>query len=1010
MCVLTKIKDNHYQQVFDFEDNIFRSESDYFDAGELSTSMFPHGNLNIIQLNIRGLLSKQSQLNELINRLEKSLDLHALVLCETWLTPETKNLLKVNGYSYTGTERIGKKGGGVGFLIKNNIISRERTDLKIEAEHMEHCIVELKCRCKNILLVSIYRPPNTSVSDFIKEYDLLLNKLNNIKDYDIVVGMDHNLDFLKSNNHRITQKFIELNLDLNFLPCITRPTRITKSTATLIDNIFISQNLHGRQDSLILIEDLSDHLPSLITLSGQYLEKKATPTILTRKLDEEAYNKINSSLISRDWKTKFRNKNVDECFDAWHSTLQSTIDKFAPERKIKLTKRQLKRDPWITSSLLKSCKKQKKLYKKSIKFNKDPDTWNKYQSYKAILDKIKRTLKKDYYQAQCLAFKRNTRKLWKIINEIKGKCNDKSNIIESIKSNDITYYDAKNITNSLGEYFSTVGENYANKIPKPEKSITSYLRDIPTNNRSIYLPPTNKYEITKLINRLENKQSSGFDKISNMILKRLQTSITTPLEIIFNKSLESGKFPQRMKVADIYPLFKNKERNLCTNYRPISLLITVSKLLEKLMYIRVYSFLDNTDQFFDSQYGFRTNHSCENAISELLGHIIKGKERNKSTACVFLDLSKAFDTIKHEVLLAKLERYGIRGVALNWFRSYLTDRKIRVKCKVESTGKLEYSKEYPITFGAPQGSCLGPLIFLLFNNDLHRVIKHSQVILFADDTTLYITDHSISRIKTNLEHDLKLLQDWFHANKLTLNLSKTQCMLFKAKKGCPSITLNINNILIKQQQQAKFLGLILDDELSWTPHINDRLTKIKRNKHMLMTCKNMLNNNTKKLIYYGHIHSHICYCLVIWGGMCKKIDLNRLQNAQDKCIKLLNPKQTKEEIYNNNKILTISQLITLEEIKLGYKITNKLLPPNLQRLLNTDQYGRDLNKKHTHNTRKKKIPNLPHINTKTYGQSFLNKGISSYSSSSDLMRSKTSYHTLIACFKNGIMSQNTNKK
>ena len=464
-----------------------------------------------------------------------------------------------------------------------------------------------------------------------------------------------------------------------------------------------------------------------------------------------------------------------------------------------------------------------------------------------------------------------------------------------------------------------------------------------------------------------------------------------------------------MKVADIYPLFKNKERNLCTNYRPISLLITVSKLLEKLMYIRVYSFLDNTDQFFDSQYGFRTNHSCENAISELLGHIIKGKERNKSTACVFLDLSKAFDTIKHEVLLAKLERYGIRGVALNWFKSYLTDRKIRVKCKVESTGKLEYSKEYPITFGAPQGSCLGPLIFLLFNNDLHRVIKHSQVILFADDTTLYITDHNISRIKTNLEHDLKLLQDWFHANKLTLNLSKTQCMLFKAKKGCPSITLNINNILIKQQQQAKFLGLILDDELSWTPHINDRLTKIKRNKHMLMTSKNMLNNNTKKLIYYGHIHSHICYCLVIWGGMCKKIDLNHLQNAQDKCIKLLNPKQTKEEIYNNNKILTISQLITLEEIKLGYKITNKLLPPNLQRLLSTDQYGRDLNKKHTHNTRKKKIPNLPHINTKTYGQSFLNKGISSYSSSSDLMRSKTSYHTLIACFKNGIMSQNTNK-
>ena len=462
-----------------------------------------------------------------------------------------------------------------------------------------------------------------------------------------------------------------------------------------------------------------------------------------------------------------------------------------------------------------------------------------------------------------------------------------------------------------------------------------------------------------------------------------------------------------MKIADIFPLFKNKERNLCTNYRPISLLITVSKILEKIIYSRVYSFLNTTNQFFISQYGFRTNHSCENAISELIGHIIKGKENNKSTACVFLDLSKAFDTIKHDVLLAKLERYGIHGVALNWFKSYLSDRKIRVKYTVESTGKTEYSKEYPITFGTPQGSCLGPLIFLLFNNDLHRAIMYSNVILFADDTTLYITNHSISHIKKCLEHDLKLLQDWFHANKLTLNLTKTQCMLFKAKKCCPSITLNINNTLIEQHKNAKFLGLILDDELSWTPHINDRLNKIKRNKHMLVTGKNMLNTNTKKLIYYGHIHSHLCYCLVVWGGMCKKTDLNHLQKAQDNCIKLLDPKQTVDINYGNNKILTLPQLIHLEEMKLGYKITNKLLPANLQSLPDTDQNGYDLNKNHTYNTHKKRIPNLPRISTKAYTQSFLNKGISSYSSCSDLLRSKTSYQSLVACYKRDIMNQNT---
>ena len=233
----------------------------------------------------------QSKLNELINKVEKSLDLHALVLCETWLTPETKNVIKVQNYDYSGIERKGKKGGGVCFLIKNNLITRERSDLKIEAEHMEHCIIEIKCKHKNILLVSIYRPPNTSISEFINEYGSLRDKLNSAKEYDLIVGIDHNLDFLKSNCHRQTQNFIEVNLDQNYLPCITKPTRITKSSATLIDNIFISQNLQGRQDSKILIEDISYHLPSLLRLSGHFLEQKNTPTIFTRKLDDEAYKK-----------------------------------------------------------------------------------------------------------------------------------------------------------------------------------------------------------------------------------------------------------------------------------------------------------------------------------------------------------------------------------------------------------------------------------------------------------------------------------------------------------------------------------------------------------------------------------------------------------------------------------------------------------------------------------------------------------------------------------------------
>ena len=200
--------------------------------------------------------------------------------------------------------------------------------------------------------------------------------------------------------------------------------------------------------------------------------------------------------------------------------------------------------------------------------------------------------------------------------------------------------------------------------------------------------------------------------------------------------------------------------------------MTISKILEKIIYSRTYSFLTATNQLFDSQYGFRNNHSCENAVSELIGHVIKRKEHNESTACIFLDLSKAFDTIGHDILLKKLELYGIRGVALNWFNSYLSNRKIRVKCTVGSSGRVEYSQEETVNYGTPQGSCLGPLIFLIFNNDIHKVVENCSTIQFADDTTLYISSKNTNYLKWCLEHNLMLLLDWFHANKLTLNLAK----------------------------------------------------------------------------------------------------------------------------------------------------------------------------------------------------------------------------------------------
>ena len=195
------------------------------------------------------------------------------------------------------------------------------------------------------------------------------------------------------------------------------------------------------------------------------------------------------------------------------------------------------------------------------------------------------------------------------------------------------------------------------------------------------------------------------------------------------------------------------------------------------MYKRTYKFLTSTKQFYDSQYGFRSKHSCEHAISELMGNVIKERDKGNFTVSLFLDLSKAFDTLEHEVLLKKLEIYGIRGITLDWFKSYLTNRKLRAKCNV-GLGNFELSQNFNIEYGTPQGSCLGPLLFIIFCNDIHLHLTYLSCIQFADDTTLYCSGKSLDLLEFSINYDLEHVADWFKANKLTLNIDKTVAMIF----------------------------------------------------------------------------------------------------------------------------------------------------------------------------------------------------------------------------------------
>ena len=215
--------------------------------------------------------------------------------------------------------------------------------------------------------------------------------------------------------------------------------------------------------------------------------------------------------------------------------------------------------------------------------------------------------------------------------------------------------------------------------------------------------PTDVCEVKKIVAKLPSKRSSGHDNISSILLKDIVASIADVLCVIFNKSLRLGEFPSTMKLAEVVPLYKGKEHYLETNYRPISLLTTISKVLEKIVHQRIYSFLQNTGQLYENQYGFREAHSCEHPIGKVVNGIVKSLEHKETSVCVLLDLSKAFDTIEHTIMLEKLALYGIRGNALSWFKSYLSNRSLRVKCRTISSTTTQTSREYSVEYGTPQG-------------------------------------------------------------------------------------------------------------------------------------------------------------------------------------------------------------------------------------------------------------------------------------------------------------------
>jgi hypothetical protein len=451
-----------------------------------------------------------------------------------------------------------------------------------------------------------------------------------------------------------------------------------------------------------------------------------------------------------------------------------------------------------------------------------------------------------------------------------------------------------------------------------------------------------KKNVLDLIRNLKPKTSSGIDRLSNKLLQLIKTDIVEPFTLIINNCFNTGIFPQKLKIAKVLPLYKKNENFLFDNYRPVSILPSLSKVIEKIMHIQLYDHFIKNNLFYESQYGFRNSHSTELATLEVLNRIVSQMDKGEIPINIYLDLSKAFDTLDHEILLFKLQYYGVKDESLLLLRNYLSDRKQYVDFN-EKQSDLR-----AISTGVPQGSILGPLLFIIYINDFVKATEFFKPIIYADDTALSailnMNGNENQNLENQINNELDIINDWFKLNKLSLNISKTKAMVFHdPRKKVDTINLKINEIPIDFVEQFNYLGIILDSHLSWRPHVHVIHQKISKTVGILSKLKNFIPVETLLTLYNTLILPYLNYGTFLLGDG-NVIGLKRYKKRSVRLIMNSKYNAHTSPIFKKLQLLKVYDLYALQELKFAYKFENQTLPKyfmsiNYQRHIDRHNYG-----------------------------------------------------------------------
>ena len=857
------------------------SNCEYYSCTKFQEIMSENNNhnVNIFHNNLNGLETKFEKVHNFLSNITIDLDIIALTETSQQSNDEQfKTNVDIPGYTLFSTPTKSSK-GGTAIYCNNKHDTIERKNLNITHDHYESIWIEIKNKnCKNIIIGSIYRHPHDNIdvyNSYLDYLELTLSKLTK-ENKEIYICGDFNSDLLKIDIRSNYKRFYDLMSSNGLFPFILLPTRIAGDSATIVDNIF-TNNLSNSIFSGNIITDFSDHFSQFISIQKPKIDYKSF-TIYKRDYSKFSETSFRNDVSIQNFDNTFTD--IDDQFRDFYFKLECCVNRHAPMKKLSKKEIKLQQKPWISSRLNKMIQIKNKLFYRK---KRQPNNVNIKKLYNMFRNRVNREIiksKKEYYSQYFEENNRNSKKTWEGIRSIINIKKAKATGISQLKITETIVDNPKEIAEALNDFFSNVGPDTEKDIPRnPVVKPDKYLKN--RNQFEFVMAHISEEEVLEIINQFENK-STGPNSIPVNLLKLIPDLILVPLCKIISNSFQTGIFPDALKIGKVIPIHKGGSTQEVNNYRPITLLSIFDKIIEKLMHKRLYNYLSLHNILFCNQFGFRKNNSTTFALIQITEIIKETIEKNKYGCGIFIDLRKAFDTVNHQILLTKLEHYGIRGTALNWFKSYLCNR----KQYVFNNGEASQVKH--IISGVPQGSVLGPLLFLIYINDLPNISNVLQFYLFADDTNIYYEDDSPEKLELTINKELKKLNTWLLVNRLSLNIEKNNFVVFHPynKPLKRKITVKIYKKALSEKDHVKYLGIMIDSTLTWRIHINNISTKLSRAVGLLYKIRPFVNMKTLRTLYYSLAYPHLIYAIEIWGS-ADNIHLNRLLILQNRIVRLI---------------------------------------------------------------------------------------------------------------------------